>query len=83
MYSSVEGLHLWGFICLVISLVVAAVRENGLNFSPSLTSWQRPEIRHNLGEKLSLADPIKNNLEVDIQRKERAKLWQSAHCKWS
>jgi hypothetical protein len=42
-------------------------------------SWQKPEIRHNLGEKLSLADPIKNDYDTNSSRKERAKLWQSAH----
>ena len=68
-------------LLVVVVVLFIVVRERGKDFRTPLSSWQKPEIRHNLGEKLSLADPIKNDYEVDTLRKERAELWQSAHRK--
>ena len=53
----------------------------GKDFNTPLNSWMKPEIRHNLGEQLSLGDPIKNDHELDTLRRDRAILWQSAHSK--
>ena len=42
--------------------------------------WQRPEISSNLGEDLSLADPIDPNL-LPQQQERRSQRWKDAHCK--
>ena len=59
----------------------AGVRKRGKHIGTALGSWMKPEVRHNLGEKLSLADEIKNDREVDFDRQNRAEVWQEAHCK--
>lgn len=41
--------------------------------------WQRPEISSNLGEDLSLADPIDPNL-LPQQQERRSQRWKDAHC---
>jgi hypothetical protein len=46
--------------------------------------WQKPEVRSNLGEDLTLNDPIKrDNREVDSEREQRAFQWQRAHSEFS
>lgn len=45
---------------------------------PAGAQWQRPEIRHNLAEDLSLADPTDRNL-LREQQKQRSVRWRDAH----
>ena len=45
--------------------------------------WQKPEVRTNLGEDLTLNDPIKRDRDVDSERQQRALLWQRAHSKYN
>lgn len=46
---------------------------------PAGSQWQRPEIRHNLPEDLSLADNIDPNL-LQHQRLQRSGRWKNGHC---
>ena len=78
-------------LCIIVSCVLARVPsevfahevggERGNSVNRSSKDWQMPEIRHNMGERLTLFDPIARcSREVDLARDERAKLWQSSHC---
>lgn len=66
----------WRVICCA---VVHSIRPS----SSEGGQWQRPEINSNLGEDLSLADPIDQSLRPE-QRSTRSQLWEHAHseCKW-
>ena len=78
-------------LCIIVSCVLGRVPsevfahevggERGNSVNRSSKDWQMPEIRQNMGERLTLFDPIARcSREVDLAREERAKLWQSAHC---
>lgn len=56
------------------------VRQKGQQLQ-QYDQWQKPEVRSNLGEDLTLNDPIKNSREVDSDRQQRTALWQRAHSK--
>ncbi len=58
------------------------VRLRGDRCVSSTMPWQKPEIRHNLSEALSLWDPITECVESSAQRYTRSQLWQNAHCKY-
>lgn len=49
---------------------------------PAGVQWQRPEIRHNLAEDLSLADHTDRNL-LPEQQLQRSVRWRDAHSKCS
>ena len=76
---SLEGAKFCKSMCF--SIHPSGVRKRGNSVNRSSKDWQMPEIRHNMGERLTLFDPIARcSREVDLAREERAKLWQSAHC---
>ena len=61
-------------------LSLLGVRKKGQQLH-QYDQWQKPEVRSNLGENLSLNDPIKSSREMDTERQLRTELWQKAHSK--
>ena len=69
--------RLMNFVCRFFS--VSGVRLRGQQLQ-QYDQWQKPEVRSNLGEDLTLNDPIKrDNREIDSERQQRALQWQRAH----
>ena len=58
----------------------AGVRQKGEQLQ-QFDQWMKPEVRSNLGENLTLNDPIKISREIDCEREARTGLWQRAHSK--
>ena len=55
------------------------MRRRGAKCFPGAVGWQKPEIRNNLGEALTLADPISRNDESSEPTAERMEMWRMAH----
>ena len=47
---------------------------------PGTVGWQKPEIRSNLAQNLTLADPASHTTEACGPTEERLELWKKAHC---
>ena len=64
--------------CSTVALCLE-VRLRGVKSFPGTVGWQKPEIRSNLGEALTLADPASRNTESYGPTEERLELWKKAH----
>ena len=65
LYTSIKFV----FAPLHLGLCMLGVRKRGNSVNRSSKDWQMPEIRHNMGERLTLFDPIARcSREVDLAR---------------
>lgn len=69
-------------LCVKCVSHYVGVRRKGQQLQ-QYEQWQKPEVRSNLGEDLSLSDLTKQGRDMDSERDQRTVLWQRAHSELS